>query len=222
MPVFAVAAGGAYLLRLINAATLSLLNVAVAGHSLTIVGAGGHATVPLAVSSVDADSGQRVGVFLYKVLGRAGMRTTTLRARTPCLVQLLHRPVFTKCLAKHPRETVGAARLEQLAVEDEANRMKNQLLFRKCSPESLEHLAPIPQELSQELSNIEEHAVKTRFGSAVAQSWRTFFLRTAFGPSFAVHCAREIKVGSCPRLPRLICARGRGRPRSRRASRSSP
>lgn len=59
-----VAPGKTYLLRLVNAASLGYFNFAIAGHNLTIVGAGTSATAQSSVSSVELSSGQRLEVLL--------------------------------------------------------------------------------------------------------------------------------------------------------------
>ncbi|CAE8703707.1 unnamed protein product [Polarella glacialis] len=86
LEVFEVSTNGTYLLRLIGATSLSFLNVAVEGHNLTIVETDGHPAAPLEVSSVDVNSGQRLGVLLQanqqpgtyvirvQIRGRSGVR----------------------------------------------------------------------------------------------------------------------------------------------------
>lgn len=86
LETFEVMAGSSYLLRLVNTGSLSLFNVAVDGHTLTVVEVDGAPTQPLETDTVDLNSGQRVSVVLsanhssgtfvirVKVRARSGVR----------------------------------------------------------------------------------------------------------------------------------------------------
>lgn len=56
--------GKTYLLRFIAGSLLSLFNVAIESHSMTVVEVDGYPTEPYSTSSVDINSGQRVGVLV--------------------------------------------------------------------------------------------------------------------------------------------------------------
>jgi len=57
-------AGRTYLLRFIGGSVLSLFNIAIEGHSMTVVEADGYPTEPYATTSVDINAGQRISVLV--------------------------------------------------------------------------------------------------------------------------------------------------------------
>jgi L-ascorbate oxidase len=64
LPYLQVEAGMTYLLQVINAATLVAVNLAIANHSMTVVGADGTYVKPVEVSSLDIGVAQRYMVLL--------------------------------------------------------------------------------------------------------------------------------------------------------------
>jgi len=74
--------GKTYLIRLIAAGALSLYNVAIENHTLTVVEVDGEPTQPFVTGSVDLNAGQRVGVLvtLDQTVGDYAIRVMT-RAR---------------------------------------------------------------------------------------------------------------------------------------------
>jgi L-ascorbate oxidase len=59
-----VHANKTYLVRVLNAASLAFFNFAIAGHSLTLVAADGHAVQQMALSSIDICPGCRIDVLV--------------------------------------------------------------------------------------------------------------------------------------------------------------
>jgi L-ascorbate oxidase len=64
LPYLQVEAGKTYLLQVINAATLVAVNLAIANHTMTVVGADGTYVKPIEVSSLDMGVAQRYMVLL--------------------------------------------------------------------------------------------------------------------------------------------------------------
>lgn len=62
--IFYVHSGETYLLRILNAATLSYYNFAIAGHTFTLIGADGHSIKQTGLSSIDIGPGCRVEVLV--------------------------------------------------------------------------------------------------------------------------------------------------------------
>jgi laccase len=62
--------GKTYLLRLVNAASLGYYSFAIAGHSLTIIGAGSAPTAPRVVNSVELSAGERLNFTLVLFIAR--------------------------------------------------------------------------------------------------------------------------------------------------------
>jgi len=86
---FEGSAGNTYLFRFIGGSLLSLFNIAIEGHTMTVVEVDGYPTEPAVMSSVDINSGQRVAVLVtlnqnprdyaisIKTRTRAAVRTAT-------------------------------------------------------------------------------------------------------------------------------------------------
>lgn len=84
---YAVTSGQKYFFRFINAGALSMFNAAIEGHTMTVVEADGMPVQPFEVTSVDLNSGQRIGVIVemnqtpgvyivrVNTRGRSGVRT---------------------------------------------------------------------------------------------------------------------------------------------------
>lgn len=56
--------GKTYLLRFIGGSLLSLFNIAIEGHTMTVIEADGYPTEPYATTSIDINAGQRVAVLV--------------------------------------------------------------------------------------------------------------------------------------------------------------
>ena len=62
--IVTVTKGKTYLFRIANAATLSMFNVAVQGHKMTVVELDGYPVEPQEVDNLDLHSGQKAGVLI--------------------------------------------------------------------------------------------------------------------------------------------------------------